>query len=398
MTVSVPTLDDVDVAGRRVLVRADFNVPMRDGVIVDDRRIVAELPTLRDLIARGAKIVLVTHLGRPKGRRVPELSTEVLANALREHLQADVSWCDDIVGEGARSAAAALQAGQVLVLQNIRFDPREEQNDPGFARELASLADMWCMDAFGTAHRAHASTQGVGEIIPGFAGRLMAREIEVLGGLFDNPARPLLAIIGGSKISTKIGVLNNLLPRVDELWVGGAMASTFLRAQGHATGTSLVEEDQVAVAKAVLGSKDGGKLRLPVDAVVSDRVDDPAGIAVVPAENIPAGKMIVDAGPATVAAIKATLATAATVIWNGPLGVYEVDEFAQATREVARAVAESKAVSVVSGGDLVAAVDSLGLEAGISYISTGGGAALEFLEGKPLPGIAILEGQGLHLR
>jgi phosphoglycerate kinase len=391
MTSRILTLDDVDVSGKRVLVRTDFNVPLKGGVIVDDHRIVAELPNLRDLISRGARIVVVTHLGRPEGQRVEELSTEVVAKALRGYLKSSVSWCDDIVGAAAKVAVDALKPGEIVVLQNVRFDSREEQNDPGFARELAALADLWCMDAFGTAHRANASTQGIGEIIPGFAGRLMGREIEVLSGLFENPARPLVAIIGGSKISTKVGVLKNLLPRVDTLWVCGAMAATFLRSQGNATGNSLVEEDQILVAKAVLESDYRHKIRLPLDAMISDRFDDATGAEVVEISAVPSGKSIVDAGPATVEAINATVASAGTVLWNGPLGVYEVDEFATATRAVARAVAASKAVSVIAGGDLGAAVDALGITSDINHVSTGGGAALEFLEGKPLPGIAILE-------
>jgi len=391
----VPTIDDVDVSGKRVLVRTDFNVPLSAGVIVDDRRIVAELPTLRDLISRGAKVIVVTHLGRPKGKRVDELSTKIIAQALNKQLQSAVTWCDDIVGDAAKSAVSDLQPGEVLVLQNVRFDPREEQNDPEFARELASLADLWCMDAFGTAHRAHASTQGVGEILPGFAGKLMTREIEVLSGLFENPARPLVAIVGGAKVSTKIGVLNNLLPLVDTLWICGAMAATFFRAQGYTTGTSLYEEDQIGIAKAVLESEHAAKVRFPIDEVVSVEVDKPVDIEVVDMKQIPDGKMTVDAGPQTVAAIDASVASAGTVIWNVPLGVYEVEEFAAGTRTVARAVAASNAVSVVSGGDLVAAVDAVGVEAGISYISTGGGAALEFLEGRQLPGIAILEKQSV---
>ena len=395
MRVRVPTIDDVDVSGKRVLLRADFNVPISSGVIVDDRRIAAELPTLRDLIGRGAKVIVVTHLGRPKGRRVEELSTEIIARSLRQRLQSAVIWCDDIVGDAAKSAVGAMQPGEVVVLQNVRFDPREEQNDPGFARQLAALADLWCMDAFGTAHRAHASTQGIGEIIPGFAGELMTREIAVLDGLFENPARPLVAIVGGAKISTKIGVVNNLLPLVDTMWVCGAMAATFLRAQGFTTGTSLYEEDQIAAAKKILDSEHGRKIHLPLNFVVSVRVDRPSEVEVVDAKEIPSGKMTVDAGPATVQAIEAGVASAGTVIWNGPLGVYEVEKFAAGTRAVARALAASNAVSVVSGGDLVAAVDAVGVEADISFISTGGGATLEFLEGKPLPGIAVLEKQSV---
>jgi 3-phosphoglycerate kinase len=386
------TVDDIDVGGRRVLVRVDFNVPMRDGRIVDDRRIRAAQPTIDTLRQRGARVVLVSHLGRPKGGPDPSLSTAPLAARLGELLGISVPVAADVAGDSARAMVARLSDGDVAMLENVRFDPGEEANDSAFAESLASLADVYVNDAFGTAHRAHASTEGVTHLLPAVAGRLMARELEVLGGVLEHPAPPLVAIIGGAKISTKVAVLSNLMDRVDTLWVGGAMACTFYRAQGMSTGRSLVEEEHIDTARSLLDSPSSktGKLELPVDVVVAPSADAGAPTTVVTADAIPADQMVVDVGPATTDRIAADSARAGTVVWNGPLGIYEIDEFAQGTRAVAGAVADSPAFTVIGGGDLAAAVEDAGVADKIDHISTGGGATIEYLEGKVLPGVAAL--------
>jgi phosphoglycerate kinase len=387
------TIDDVEVAGRRVLVRVDFNVPISDGRIADDRRIREALPTLQALRERHARVLVVTHLGRPKGKVVEELRVAPVAARLGELLGTPVRVASDVVGESAQELSRALADGEVGMLENVRFEPGEEANDPEFAARLAALADVYVNDAFGTAHRAHASTEGVARILPAVAGTLMIRELRVLGAVLEAPERPLVAIIGGAKISTKIGVLRHLLPRVDTLWIGGAMACTFYQALGEETGTSLVEADQVETARALLQEshgRDGGDLRLPVDVVVARDAQTPAGTDVVTWKEIPPDRMVVDVGPDTVAQIAESCANARTVVWNGPLGIYEVDEFAEGTRRVAEALAGSDAVSVVGGGDLAAALGHLGLADQITHVSTGGGATLEFLEGRVLPGVAVL--------
>jgi phosphoglycerate kinase len=384
------TIDDIDVAGKRVMLRVDFNVPLRDGRIGDDRRIRAALPTITSLRERGSRTVIATHLGRPGGTPDPALSVTPIAGRLGELLQLEVAVAADVVGPSARALVDGLQDGDVGMLENVRFEPGEETNDPDLAAKLASFADVFVNDAFGAAHRAHASTEGVCHLLPAVAGCLMARELEVLGAVLDNPKRPLVAILGGAKISTKLGVLTNLLARVDALYVGGAMACTFYRAQGKTTGCSLVEEDQVAVARDVLASAAGRTLVLPVDVVVADQATDGATTQTVAWDTIPDDRMVVDVGPQAVAAIVASFRDAGTVVWNGPLGVYEVDAFARGTREVARALGSSAAFSVIGGGDLGAAVDEAGVADMIDFISTGGGATLEFLEGKVLPGVAAL--------
>jgi phosphoglycerate kinase len=387
------TVDDVDVSGKRVLVRVDFNVPMADGRIVDDRRIRASLPTLEALRSRKARVLVVTHLGRPKGRVVEELRVAPLAARLGELLSTQVRVARDVVGESAQELSRSLRDGEVGMLENVRFEPGEEANDPAFARQLAALADIYVNDAFGTAHRAHASTEGVAHILPAYAGYLMIRELRMLSSVLDNPRRPLVAIIGGAKISTKIGVLRHLLPRVDTLWVGGAMACTFYQALGEETGTSLVEPDQVETARALLQEShgpDGGDLRLPVDVVVARDPQDTTGADVVAWKEIPPDRMVVDVGPDTVAQMSESCRAAGTVVWNGPLGIYEVEAFAEGTRRVAQALADGDAISVVGGGDLAAALDQLGIADRITHVSTGGGATLEFLEGKVLPGVAVL--------
>jgi phosphoglycerate kinase len=386
------TMDDIDVHGKRVLLREDLNVPMRDGAIADDRRIREAVPTIEALRARGARVVIVAHLGRPRGRIDDSARLGPIAARLSSLLNADVRLASDVVGDSAQSMAASLRDGDVGMLENVRFEPGEEANDPAFARQLAAFGDVFVNDAFGTAHRAHASTEGVAHLLPAVAGRLMARELEVLGGVMDNPRAPVVAIVGGSKISTKVGVLDHLLDRVDVLWVGGAMACTFYRAEGLSTGTSLVEEDEIATARGLLDGAPARRadLRLPPDAVVAERVAGGAPTRVVAANVIPDGWMVVDAGPDSVQAIAADCRGAGTIIWNGPLGIYEIQAFASGTREVARAVAASKATSVIGGGDLAAAVEDAGVADKIGFISTGGGATIEFLEGRTLPGVAAL--------
>ncbi len=387
------TIDDVEVAGRRVLVRVDFNVPIDGGRIVDDRRIREALPTLRALRERGARVIVATHLGRPKGKVVEELRVAPLAQRLGELLGTEVRVATDVAGDSAQQLSRSLQDGEVGMLENVRFEPGEEANDPAFAQKLAALADVYVNDAFGTAHRAHASTEGVGHLLPAVAGYLMTRELEMLGGVLEAPKRPLVAIIGGAKISTKIGVLRHLLPRVDTLWVGGAMACTLYQALGEETGTSLVEPDQVDTARALLEEAhrpDGGDLRLPVDVVVARDARTPDGTEVVSWKAIPTDRMVVDVGPDTVTQIAESCRGAGTVVWNGPLGIYEVDAFAVGTRRVAEALAGSDATTVVGGGDLAAALDHLRLADRITFVSTGGGATLEFLEGRVMPGVAVL--------
>ena len=392
VTVTKATIDDIDVAGRRVLLRVDFNVPMQDGRITDDRRITASLPTIAALRERGARVVVVTHVGRPKGRVDPELSVSPVAARLGELLDAEVAVAGDVVGQSAGAMVAGLGDGDVGMLENVRFEPGEEANDPDFARRLAAFGDIFVNDAFGTAHRAHASTEGVTHRLPAVAGYLMARELEVLGGVLGGAERPLVAVLGGSKISTKLGVITNLMERVDVLHVGGAMACTFYRALGASTGRSLVEDDQVEVARHVLDSAtaSGCALVLPEDVVVASSVDAPDSTAVVGWQAIPDERMVVDIGPRAVLTIAESFLAAATIVWNGPLGIYEVEEFAEGTREVARAMAASSAFTVVGGGDLGAAVDAAEVADKIDFISTGGGATLEFLEGRVLPGVAAL--------
>ncbi|HUZ69966.1 MAG TPA: phosphoglycerate kinase [Candidatus Saccharimonadales bacterium] len=386
------TMDDIDVHGKRVLLREDLNVPMREGAIVDDRRIREAIPTIEALRARDARVIVVAHLGRPKGRINDTLSLGPVAAHLSTLIGADVRLASDVVGDSAQSMVASLRDGEIGMLENVRFEPGEEANDPAFAERLAAFADVYVNDAFGTAHRAHASTEGVAHLLPAVAGKLMARELEMLGRVMDNPRTPVVAIVGGSKISTKVGVLDHLLDRVDILWAGGAMACTFYRALGLTTGASLVEDDQVATARRLLDAAAGRRadLRLPADAVVTERVADDAPTRTVANSEIPDGWMVVDAGPASVARIAADCSAAGTIIWNGPLGIYEIPSFAVGTRDVARAVAASSATSVIGGGDLAAAVQDAGVADKIGFISTGGGATIEFLEGRTLPGVAAL--------
>jgi len=388
------TIDDIDVKGKRVLVRVDFNVPQDDdGNITDDTRIRASLPTINTLVERGAAVILMSHLGRPKGRPDPRYVMAPVADRLEELLGRAIAFPPDSIGPEVEEMVAALKPGDVLLLENLRFYPQEEANDPEYARALAALADVYVDDAFGSAHRAHASTTGVAAYLPAVSGLLMQRELAALGGALDNPERPFAAVIGGAKVSTKLAVLLHLLTRVDLLLIGGGMANTFLHAQGYDVGASLLEPALLDTAKEFLAEakKTGTQIVLPDDVVVAERVSPDAVHRVVGIAEIPSGWAIVDIGPKTQALYTHTLATCKTVLWNGPMGVFEMAPFAQGTRAVAQAIADSGATSVVGGGDSVAAVEQLGLTDRMSHVSTGGGAALEFLEGRILPGVAALD-------
>lgn len=388
------TVRDVDLRGKRVLTRVDFNVPLKDGRVTDDTRIAAALPTVRYLREARARTILMSHLGRPKGKPDPAQSLRPVAARLEELLGAPVRFAADCVGAPAEEAAAALPEGGVLLLENLRFHAEEEKNDDAFARLLARLGDLYVNDAFGSAHRAHASTEGVTRHLrPSVAGFLMEKELDYLGRVLADPSRPFLAVLGGAKISGKIDVIQNLLPRVDRLLIGGAMMFTFLRAQGKETGGSLVEEDRVEMARTLLAGEHAAKILLPADVRVSAGVDGADPGRVVAAGSIPPGLTGVDVGPATVQAYAEILHRARTVVWNGPMGIFEVEPFAAGTLGVAQALAEATragAVTVVGGGDSAAALARLGLEEAVSHVSTGGGASLEYLEGKELPGVAAL--------
>lgn len=388
----IRTLQDLDVQGKRVLVRVDYNVPIDDGRITDDTRIRATLPTIAALRDAGARTVLVSHLGRPKGQVREHLRLAPVARHLAELLGVDVAYARDTIGPEAQAMVAGLADGDVGLLENVRFDLREEKNDPEFARELASLADCFVNDAFGTAHRAHASTVGVAAQLPSAAGLLLEREIAALSRVTTAPEHPFALILGGAKVSDKIGVIDHLLTRVDLILIGGGMANTFLKVQGVEIGRSLVENDKLDVAESALNrAKElGVSVLLPVDAVVAGKLSADAPRRTVAIDEVGPDDAIFDIGPATVAGFAAALANTRTVVWNGPMGVFEVAPFAGGTRGVADAVARSNGFTVVGGGDSVAAIEQLGVADQISHISTGGGATLEFLEGKDLPGIAIL--------
>ncbi len=384
------TIRDIDVNGKKVLVRVDFNVPLKDGVVGDDTRIRAALPTIQYLLDNGAAVILCSHLGRPKGGPDPKYSLKPVAEHLAGLLKKTVKFAPDCIGPEAEAVAGPLQAGEVLVLENTRFHPEEEQNGMEMAAQLASLADLFVNDAFGTAHRAHASTEGVTHFKPGVAGFLLEKEIKYLGQAVTDPGRPFVAILGGAKISDKIGVINNLLTKADAVLIGGGMANTFLKAQGYFMADSLVEDDAVPVARELL-DKSTGKLHLPVDMVLADRFDAEAASRTEVVGNVPEGWRILDIGSETVKAFRAVISEAATVVWNGPMGVFEFPQFAKGTFGVAQAVADSKAVSIIGGGESVAAIQQSGLADQITHISTGGGASLEMLEGLELPGVAALQ-------
>jgi len=386
------SIRDIQWQGKRAVVRVDFNVPIEHGVIGDDTRIRSAVPTIQYLVDHGASVVLMSHLGRPKNTVVESLRLKPVAAHLAELLNKSVTAIPDVAGPNALSAAKALGAGQILMLENTRFDAREEANDPSLAKEYAALGDVYVNDAFGAAHRAHASTAGIAAYLPAVAGLLMERELEALAGTLANPERPFITIIGGAKISDKIGVIENLLSKVDALLIGGGMANTFLLAQGYAMGDSLVETASLDLAKRMidLAAARGTKLLLPTDAVVADAFSPTANTMVVAVTDVKPGWRILDIGPATRAVYAAQVAAAKTVIWNGPMGVFEMPAFAEGTRAVAQALADSSAKSIVGGGDSVAAIEQMGLADRVSHISTGGGASLELLEGRVLPCVDAL--------
>ena len=386
------TVEDLEVSGKRVLVRCDFNVPLKDGVITSDKRIVASLPTIKYLIENNAKVILCSHLGRPKGEFKPEFSLAPVAVRLSELLGKEVKMATDVVGESAQSLAASLNDGDVMIIENVRFHKEETKNDPEFSKKLADLADLYVNDAFGSAHRAHSSTTGVADYIPAACGYLIQKEINFIGGALANPKRPLVAILGGAKVSDKIGVITNLLDKCDTIIVGGGMAYTFMKSLGHNIGTSLLEADRVEDAKQMMetAKAKGVNFLIPVDNKVGKEYDPNTEAMIVNSDDIPEGWMGLDIGPKTQELFANAIKGSGTVIWNGPMGVSEWENFAQGTIAVATAVAESGAISIIGGGDSAAAVQKLGFADKMSHISTGGGASLEFLEGKELPGIVAL--------
>ena len=385
------TVRDIYAKHRRQLVRVDFNVPLKDGQVMDDTRIRAALPTIKYLIEQAGEVVLCSHLGRPKGGPDPKYSLKPVAEHLSQLLGQTVPLVPDCVGPAAEHAAAAMLPGQVILLENVRFHPEEEKNDRAFAQRLSVLADIYVNDAFGSAHRAHASTEGVAHLLPGVAGLLMEKELEFLGQAVVNPAHPYVAILGGAKISDKIGVIKNLLSKADRVLIGGGMANTFLKAQGVAVGDSLVEDSSLDTARELLSAA-GDKLVLPVDVVLGDKFEADAQRRVVAvSEGVPDAWRILDIGPRTLDAFRAALEGAALVVWNGPMGVFEFPQFAEGTRAVAQMLADSQAVTIIGGGESVAAVEQAGLADKMTHISTGGGASLEMLEGQVLPGVAALQ-------
>ncbi len=394
MNYNKKTVRDIDVKGKKVLCRCDFNVPQdkATGAITDDKRIVAALPTLKYLLEQGAAVIACSHLGKPKGEWKESLTLAPVAKRLSELLGQEVIFAKDIIGEDAKAKAAALQSGQIMLLENLRFDKGEEKNDPEFAKALASLADVYVSDAFGTVHRAHASTAGVAAYLPAVSGFLIQKELEVMGGALANPKRPLVAILGGAKVSSKIGVINNLLDIADTIIIGGGMAYTFIKAMGGSVGTSLLEEDRLDYCKEMMdkAKSKGVKFLLPVDTLCAAEFSADAKPELVDTMKIPDDRMGMDIGPKTIELFADAVKDAGTVIWNGPMGVFEFPAFAEGTRALAKALADTNAITIVGGGDSAAAVAQLGYADKMTHISTGGGASLEFLEGKELPGVACL--------
>ena len=388
------TIEDIDVKGKRIIVRVDFNVPLdkKTGEITDDKRIRGALPTIQYLVGQHAKVILVSHLGRPKNGPEEKFSMKPAAERLAALLGQPVMLAADVIGEDAKTKAAALKGGEILMLENVRFHKEETKNSPAFARELASLADIFVNDAFGTAHRAHASTAGLANYLPAVCGYLIQKEIDIMGSALANPKRPFVAILGGAKVSDKIGVIDNLLEKVDTLIIGGGMAYTFLAAEGYSIGSSLCETDKIDLAKSLIekAAAKGVKMLLPSETVIASSFAADATSKIVPSDAIPDGWMGLDIGPAAVKAFAGEIAQAGTIVWNGPMGVFEFEKFAAGTREVARAVADANAISIIGGGDSAAAVELLGFADQVTHISTGGGASLELLEGKVLPGIDCL--------
>ncbi len=396
MTYNKKSVEDIEVSGKRVLVRCDFNVPLKDGVITDENRITGALPTINYLREHGAKIILCSHLGRPKGEFNMKYSLAPVAKRLSERLGAEVALAADVIGEDAKAKAAALKDGDVMLIENVRFHAEEEKNDPAFAKALADLAGeggIFVNDAFGTAHRAHASTAGVADYLPAVCGFLIQKEISIMGKALEDPARPFVAILGGAKVSDKIGVINNLIEKVDMLIIGGGMAYTFFRALGNTTGSSLCEVDKLDLARELMAKAraKGVSFILPVDNVIGREYKEDTTFMRIYSDSIPDGWMGLDIGEKTQELFSKSIIGAGTVVWNGPMGVSEWENFASGTRAVAKAVAESGAISIIGGGDSAAAVEQLGFGDKMTHISTGGGASLEFLEGLELPGIACLE-------
>jgi len=390
---SIADLKKNDLSGKRVLVRVDFNVPMDDkGDITDDTRIKAAIPTIKYLVDNGARVILVSHLGRPSGPS-PELKMDPIAVRLSELIKKPVTKLDDCIGQDVETAVSKMQNSEIVMLENVRFYKEEEKNDEVFAKKLSEIADIYVNDAFGTAHRAHASTAGVAAYLPGYAGFLMEKELNVLGKILTNPERPFFAIIGGAKVSTKIGVIKNLLSKVDSLAIQGGMVFTFIKAQGYEIGKSLFDEKGMEKAEVALAQIKASNVQTIMlkDVVVADQMSQDANIKVVDIDKIPADMIGVDAGPKTIEELKKVIKSAKTIFWNGPVGVFEIDKFAKGTREVAKALADSRAITVIGGGDSVAAVEEAGLADKMTHISTGGGASLEFIEGKELPGVAVLQ-------
>lgn len=388
------TVKDIDVKGKKVLVRCDFNVPQdENGNITDTRRIVSSLPTIKYLIENGAKVVLCSHLGRPKGEVKKEFSLAPVAKELSKELGIEVKLAGDVIGESAKAIANSLKEGEVMLLENVRFDAREEKNDPEMAKELASLAEIYVNDAFGTSHRAHASTAGVADYLPAVSGFLIEKELDFMGDALENPTRPFVAILGGKKVSDKIGVINALLEKVDTLMIGGAMAYTFFKAQGYGVGNSICELDKLDLALELMekAKQKGVKMMLPVDTKLGKEFDKDTESKTVKASEIPDGWEGFDIGEETIKLYKEELKNAKTIVWNGPLGLFEFDQFAVGTNEIAKTLADVDAVTIIGGGDSAAAIEKAGLADKMTHISTGGGASLEFLEGKKLPGIECLQ-------
>ena len=397
MNYNKKSIEDIDVSGKRVLCRCDFNVPTKNGKITSDKRIVAAMPTIEYLVNHGAKVILCSHMGKPKGEWKPELSLKVVAERISELLGKEVIMAADVAGEDAKAKAAALKDGDVMLLENTRFMKGETKNDPELNKDLASMADIFVNDAFGTAHRAHSSTAGVADYLPAVSGFLVNKEVSIMGKALANPERPFVAILGGAKVSDKLNVINNLLEKVDTLIIGGGMAYTFLAAKGYSVGTSLLDSEKIDYCKEMMAKAEakGVKLLLPIDTVVSasfpDPIDGEVSVETVPADAIPADKMGLDIGEKTRALFADAAKSAKTVVWNGPMGVFENPTLAKGTIAVAQALADSDAVTIVGGGDSAAACEQLGFADKITHISTGGGASLEFLEGLELPGIACLQ-------
>jgi len=383
-------VSDLDVKGKKVIVRVDFNVPIKNGKINDDTRITAALPTINYLLDHGAAVILMSHLGRPKSKEDLQFSLQPVADHLASLISAPVKFAADCRGEVAKQAAASLKPGEVLVLENTRFYPEETKNDAQMSKDLASLADIFVNDAFGSAHRAHSSTTGIADYLPSAAGFLMEKEIQYLGNAIADPVRPFVAILGGAKISDKIGVIENLLKTADKILIGGGMANTFLKAQGYELADSLVEDEVLETAGDLL-SRSEGKILLPVDLTLGDKFDADAEMTHIPVGNVPAGWRVLDIGPLTVQLFDEVIGSAGTVVWNGPMGVFEFPKFAKGTFDLAKSVANSKAISIIGGGDSVSAINQSGLSDKITHISTGGGASLEMLEGLELPGLAALD-------